>query len=120
MPMKSPAFSLDYFPSADVAWSLYQPTFSVPPSPRPSTTPIGTHGSVGSSNGLWGSDPVTPYSTGTTPPLISKSPRMNSDLNELHSHSLSNSPEQHMSRRTNSATNLAANLSRPYTNTLTS
>ncbi|KAI9863107.1 MAG: hypothetical protein M1813_003927 [Trichoglossum hirsutum] len=114
MPMKSPAFSLDYFPSSDVAWSLYQPTFSVPPSPRPSTTPIGTHGSVGSSNGLWGSDPVTPYSTGNTPPLISKLSRANSDLIEPPSHSLSNSPEQHMSRR------LAANLSRPYAVALSS
>ncbi|KAH0559236.1 hypothetical protein GP486_004252 [Trichoglossum hirsutum] len=120
MPMKSPAFSLDYFPSADVAWSLYQPTFSVPPSPRPSATPIGTHGSVGSSNGLWGSDPVTPYSTGNTPPLMSKLSRANSDLNEHHSHSLSNSPEQQMSRRANSAVNFAANLSRPYANALSS
>ncbi|KAI9786380.1 MAG: hypothetical protein M1839_006840 [Geoglossum umbratile] len=118
MPMKSPAFSLDYFPSEDVAWSLFQPTFSVPPSPRPSSTPLGTHGSTGSSNGLWGSDPVTPYSTGTTPPLISKPTRMGSDLSDLHNNSLSNSPEQHMSRRTTSTTNLAANLPRPYVTTL--
>src|SRR5579862_1459356 len=120
MPMKSPAFSLDYFPSADVAWSLFQPTFSVPPSPRPSSTPLGTHGSAGSSNGLWGSDPVTPYSTGTTPPLVSKPTRMNSDLSELHNTSLSISPEQHMPRHTNSTISLAANLPRPYATTSSS
>src|SRR5438045_1655509 len=103
MSMKSPAFSLDYFPSPDVAWSLFQPTFSVPPSPRPSNTPLDTHGSVGSSNGLWGSDPVTPYSTCTTPPLVTKLTRTNGDLNDSHIQNLSTSSEQQISRRTNSS-----------------
>jgi ribosomal protein L12E/L44/L45/RPP1/RPP2 len=93
MSMEAPAFSLDYFPSADSAWSLFNPTISLPTTPAHSkyATPIhefgwhrlsknlDTYGSHGSSNGPWGSDtlpsePVTPYSTGNTPPTLSRAP----------------------------------------------
>ncbi|KAF2027536.1 hypothetical protein EK21DRAFT_71664 [Setomelanomma holmii] len=88
MSMEAPAFSLDYFSSADAAWSLFKPTISVPTTPAYSryATPVNdfrssksldTYGSHGSSNGPWGSDtapsePVTPYSTDHTPPLLSR------------------------------------------------
>lgn len=93
MSMEAPAFSLDYFSSADAAWSLFKPTIHLPSTPAYSryATPVNefswhrlsknldTYGSHGSSNGPWGSDtlpsePVTPYSTGNTPPHLSRAP----------------------------------------------
>lgn len=98
MSMEAPAFSLDYFPSADSAWSLFNPTISLPSTPAHSkyATPVhefgwhrlsrnlGTYGSHGSSNGPWGSDtlpsePVTPYSTGNSPPTLSRAPTFRSN-----------------------------------------
>lgn len=96
--MEAPAFSLDYFASADAAWSLFKPTLSIPSTPAHSryATPVNnefgwhrlsrhldTYGSHGSSNGPWGSDtlpsePVTPYSTGNTPPTLSRAPTLRS------------------------------------------
>ncbi|KAF9738196.1 hypothetical protein PMIN03_011733 [Paraphaeosphaeria minitans] len=97
MSMEAPAFSLDYFPSPDAAWSLFKPTISMPSTPAHSkfATPVyefgwhrlsknlDTYGSHGSSNGPWGSDtlpsePVTPYSTGNTPPNLSRAPTLRS------------------------------------------
>ncbi|PVH99237.1 hypothetical protein DM02DRAFT_529513 [Periconia macrospinosa] len=91
MSMEAPAFSLDYFSSPDAAWSLFKPTIQIPLTPAYSryATPVNelswyrlsknldTYGSHGSSNGPWGSDtlpsePVTPYSTGNTPPNLSR------------------------------------------------
>ncbi|KAF1962755.1 hypothetical protein CC80DRAFT_521753 [Byssothecium circinans] len=91
MSMEAPAFSLDYFPSDEAAWSLFKPNISVPTTPAHSryATPVNefgwhrlsrnldTYGSHGSSNGPWGSDtipsePATPYSTGNTPPNVSR------------------------------------------------
>ncbi|KAJ4369051.1 hypothetical protein N0V83_006134 [Neocucurbitaria cava] len=68
MSMEAPAFSLDYFSSADAAWSLFRPTISIPSTPSYSrfATPVNefgwqrlaknldTYGSHGSSNGPWG------------------------------------------------------------------
>jgi hypothetical protein len=97
MSMDAPAFSLDYFTSPDAAWSLFKSTISVPSTPAHSryATPVNefgwhrlsknldTYGSHGSSNGPWGSDtlpsePVTPYSTGNTPPNFSRVPNFKS------------------------------------------
>ncbi|KAI9809114.1 MAG: hypothetical protein M1825_002403 [Sarcosagium campestre] len=122
MSMKSPAFSLDYFPSAQVAWSLYQPTFSIPATPKMSMTPLGTFGSAGSSNGQWGSDPITPYSTGTTPPLRYKLSRWSGEQADGHSRSFSTSPEHHQGRRSNASltSTFAASLSRGFSNVASS
>jgi hypothetical protein len=136
--MKAPAFSLDYFPSRDVAWSLFRDNKTVVGG---LTTPIGirsaeswdyfdsrigtTYGSTGSSNGPWAGDllplpsgPQTPYSTGNTPPAfpyLQTRSRHNSTIN-----SLSTSPEQHQqrpNRRTNSNLSAAfASFSRPFAN----
>lgn len=106
--MKTPAFSLDYFPSRAVAWSLFKRRKGR----NCSTTPLkmyqehgsapwdyvnnrlGVYGSAGSSNGPWvgdllPSEPVTPYSTGNTPPSKSKL----SARNQAISGSLSTSPD---------------------------
>lgn len=111
MSMEAPAFSLDYFASADAAWSLFKPDISVPSTPAHSryATPmhefgwhrlsknLDTYGSHGSSNGPWGSDtlpsePVTPYSTGNTPPTLSRAPTFRS-VTTSHT-PFSTSPEQ--------------------------
>lgn len=132
MSMAAPAFSLDYFPSADVAWSLYKPAISMPSlqsSTRlaaPShewqrlTKALDTHGSHGSSNGPWGSDtmpsePVTPYSTGNTPPNMSRTSTARSTVAHTP---YSTSPEQssHLAKKPQQG-NFAsafASLSRPF------
>lgn len=120
MSMQSPAFSLDYFPSQETAWSLLQPTLSIPSTPTVSVsrhpTPaqsinlekwekkLDVYGSAGSSNGPWGSDtipsdPVTPYSTGHTPPALSRTNTYRSSASATAS--FSTSPEQ-STRRSNS------------------
>ncbi|KAH9865020.1 hypothetical protein IAQ61_008966 [Plenodomus lingam] len=142
MSMEAPAFSLDYFSSADAAWSLFRPTISVPSTPAHSrlTTPanefgwhrlsrnVDTYGSHGSSNGPWGSDtvnsePITPYSTGNTPPALSRVSTMRSAQTAGHT-PYSTSPEQsHSGLKRSSATNFAsavAALSRPFANAMSS
>ncbi|OCK78015.1 hypothetical protein K432DRAFT_332843 [Lepidopterella palustris CBS 459.81] len=133
MSMEAPAFSLDYFSSSEAAWSLYQPALSVPSTPNPSrsrfSTPVNywdrldkrldTFGSAGSSNGPWGSDnapseSVAPYSTGNTPPYLSRANTYRSTASATASYSTS--PEQHHQVK-KSNTNLAsafASLSRPF------
>ena len=117
--MKTPAFSLDYFPTDAAAWSIYQrtPINSVVSTPKPIQTPSGLYGSVGSSNGPWGSDPASAsYSCGETPPL--RSNRASSEhLDAQTTQSLSTSPENARSfRRANSglASSFAASISRPF------
>ncbi len=135
--MRTPAFSLDYFPSDIAAWSAYQrtPGTSKPGTPLTPLTATPTpqiyYGSLGSSNGHWASDPPSSYSVGTTPPLRSRGgsveklnnsdptstihhgpPRNNSKstLNlPSQTHSLSTSPEDSRTfRRANSG--LAASI----------
>ncbi|KAI4695386.1 uncharacterized protein J4E84_002012 [Alternaria hordeiaustralica] len=142
MSMEAPAFSLDYFPSVDAAWSLFQPTISVPSTPSQSrfATPANefawqrlaknfdTYGSHGSSNGPWGSDhvsseSVTPYSTGNTPPALSRASTMRSAQTANHT-PYGTSPEQsHTAHKKSSAANFAsavAALSRPFANAMSS
>ena len=140
MSMEAPAFSLDYFPSSEAAWSLYQPLISIPSTPTIShaqiPTPVNpwerlekrldTFGSTGSSNGPWGSDngpsdPVTPYSTGNTPPTLSRPSTHRSTASATASYSTS--PEQHHQHVKKSNSNLAsafASLSRPFSITASS
>lgn len=142
MSMEAPAFSLDYFSSVDAAWSLFKPEISSTSTPVHSryATPnhefgwqglvksLDTYGSHNSSNGPWGSDgqpsgPVTPYSTGDTPPILSRV------LNARTSHTVahtpySTSPEQsHTALKKSSTANFAsavAALSRPFANAMSS
>jgi len=115
--MKTPAFSLDYFPTDAAAWSMYQrtPVSSTVTTPKLVQTPSGVYGSFGSSNGAWGSDPTsTPYSCGETPPHISA--RASAEHLDRQTQSLSTSPDNARSfRRVNSglASSIAA-LSRPF------
>lgn len=140
MSMEAPAFSLDYFPSSEAAWSLYQPLMSIPSTPTIShaqiSTPVNpwerlekrldTFGSASSSNGPWGSDnapsdPVTPYSTGNTPPTLSRPNTHRSTASATASYSTS--PELHHQHVKKSNSNLAsafASLSRPFSITASS
>ncbi|KAH7090463.1 hypothetical protein FB567DRAFT_437997 [Paraphoma chrysanthemicola] len=139
MSMEAPAFSLDYFSSADAAWSLFKPTISVPSTPAHSrfATPVNdfrsaksldTYGSHGSSNGPWGSDtipsdPVTPYSVDHTPPVLSRASTVRTAHTTSHT-PYSTSPEQnHTTLKKSSTTNFAsavAALSRPFSNAMSS
>ncbi|KAF2847773.1 hypothetical protein T440DRAFT_402897 [Plenodomus tracheiphilus IPT5] len=142
MSMEAPAFSLDYFSSADAAWSLFRPTISVPSTPAHSrlaapandfgwhrlSRNVDTYGSHGSSNGPWGSDtvnsePITPYSTGNTPPALSRASTMRSAQTAGHT-PYSTSPEQsHGGLKRSSTANFAsavAALSRPFANAMSS
>jgi hypothetical protein len=142
MSMEAPAFSLDYFSSTDAAWSLFRPTISIPSTPSHSrfATPatdfgwqrlaknLDTYGSHGSSNGPWGSDtvnsdPVTPYSTGNTPPALSRASTMRSAHTTAHT-PYGTSPEQsHTGLKKSSTANFAsavAALSRPFANAISS
>ncbi|CAN9144126.1 unnamed protein product [Alternaria alternata] len=142
MSMEAPAFSLDYFSSVDAAWSLFKPTISVPSTPSHSrfATPanefawqrlaknLDTYGSHGSSNGPWGSDhvssdPVTPYSTGNTPPVLSRASTTRTAHTTNHT-PYGTSPEQsHTAHKKSSTANFAsavAALSRPFANAISS
>lgn len=122
--MKTPAFSLDYFPTDAAAWSMYQktPINSVVSTPKLAQTPSGLYGSVGSSNGPWGSDPASAsYSCGETPPLVSN--RGSSEHLDRQTQSLSTSPDNPRSfRRANSglASSFAASFGRPFSMTSSS
>ncbi|KAI9721192.1 MAG: hypothetical protein M1812_002353 [Candelaria pacifica] len=118
MEMKTPAFSLDYFASEEVAWSLYQPNIAVLSAPKISHTPLGAFGSASSSNGPWSGD----HSTGTTPPLNYKGQRMNVDSPETRSQSLSTSPDLQRTRRSNSnlASMFTASFSKPFSGVVSS
>jgi len=123
--MKAPAFSLDYFPSRTVAWSLFQggkangeSTSPLAGSVAMGSVPwdyfnsrLGVYGSAGSSNGPWSKDaapsePVTSYSTGNTPPAQGKI----SSRNPSFSASLSTSPDFSQRSSKRSASNMSAAL----------
>ena len=122
--MKTPAFSLDYFPTDAAAWSMYDrtPIHSVVSTPKIVQTPSGLYGSMGSSNGAWGSDPASAsYSTGETPPL--RSNRDSSEHLTQNPQSLSTSPDNPRTfRRTQSglASSFAASFSRTLSMTKSS
>jgi hypothetical protein len=142
MSMEAPAFSLDYFSSADAAWSLFNPSISTPSTLAHlrQTTPtndfgwqrlaknVGVYGSHGSSNGPWGSDTgpsesLTPYSTGHTPPLLSRASTIRSAHTTTHT-PYSTSPEQTQTTLKRSSTanfaSAVAALSRPFASALSS
>ncbi len=112
MAMKTPAFSLDYFASEEVAWSLYQPNIAALSTPKISHTPLGAFGSVSSSNGPWSGD----HSTGTTPPLNYKTHRASVENPDPRNQSLSTSPDLQRTRRSNSnlASMFTSSFSKPF------
>lgn len=123
--MKTPAFSLDYFPTDIAAWNMHHkaPINSVVSTPKISQTPSGLYGSIGSSTGAWGSDPASAsYSCGETPPL--RSNRTSLEHLNQQTPSLSTSPDNPRSfRRANSgiASTFAASFSRgPFSMTASS
>lgn len=122
--MKTPAFSLDYFPTDAAAWSKYlrTPINSVVSTPKIAQTPSGLYGSLGSSNGAWGSDPASAsYSCGETPPL--RSNRGSQERLAQHTQSLSTSPDNPRSlRRAHSAlaSTFSANFPRSFSITASS
>lgn len=105
-----------YFPSAEVASSILRP-----PATRPSFSfdmqkPISGPHSAASSVGATNSDPLTPYSTGLTPPTPLKIPKSKQQRTILHT-PMSTSPEQlkHVHRSSsNLASTFAASIARPF------
>lgn len=131
--MRTPAFSLDYFPSKEVATSMFQPLVSITDQsngmqfhPQMGTDMglskadkrLNTFGSVGSSNGPWSGDampsgPTTPYSTGSTPPpTFSRSTTFRSASSAQAS--MASSPER-SKRSSTPFSNALTSFSRPFT-----
>jgi WD40 repeat protein len=130
MSLKTPAFSLDYFPTDLAAWSAYQktPYSSIPSTPRtattPAITPMGAYGSLGS-DGPWGINPhkpTTPSLEGTTPPFRSRGGSSDKLAQAIYqgSQSLSTSPEDsrtfHRRSNTGLAATFAANIKSQFVN----
>ncbi|KAF2135734.1 uncharacterized protein K452DRAFT_260221 [Aplosporella prunicola CBS 121167] len=131
--MRTPAFSLDYYPSREVAASLFQPSIAIPsrsesiysryPGGSDSNLPkidkrLNTFGSAGSSNGPWSGDvmpsgPTTPYSTGTTPPPTFSRTNTYRSFSSAQP-SLASSPERSKRSTTNLSTAWTS-FSRPFT-----
>jgi len=120
LPMKAPAFSLDYFPADASLWvtnSNYKSqATSAAGTPKIAHTPTRIVGSYGSDGAPWSTEPNS-YSCGETPP--SRTPGEGEPT-----HSLSTSPENRLFRRANTAlstaSGFAANFPRPFSNAISS
>ena len=108
--------SEQYFPSLEVAKSQLQPPTSKPGFKLDSRKVLSGPRSMSSSVGASTSDPLTPFSTGITPPSSFKPSHVGSEHND-HLSSMSSSPERfkqaHRSS-SNLASAFAAHLSRPF------
>lgn len=124
---KGLSFSDDYFPNIEMVVESQKSNYSISPSHHHhavALTPIGNSSSYSSSAGghfgaHFGSDPLVPYSTGTTPPMNSLQLRPEDWPNGPNS--LSASPETHHHHnafRRSTSSNLArfapANASPPF------
>lgn len=116
-------YSRDYFQSEEIARSLLKPNVSNMPvrldSRKTLSMPQSANSSVGASN----SDPMTPFSTGGTPPSLFRSSRTNMERTDSQTASISTSPEQHRhAHRSNSnlASAFTASFSRPFSFTASS
>jgi hypothetical protein len=123
--LKAPGFSLDYFPSKDVAWSQFREKKRVSIGPTPTITtslaadyfarPQTTFGSASSSNGPWTAD-FGPHD-GTVPDWAGNTPELSRQT--TFNSSLSTSPDLaggRYSRRSNSSLSVAfAALAKPFT-----
>lgn len=116
MQLKSPAFSIDYYPSPAVAQSLLLSASLFISASKAIQTPLSVQLSAGSSADVWNSDSTTPFSTGTTPPSTTRPNRMSEDRESRGSQSISVSTEQRFTRRSNSnvASTFASSLSRGF------
>ncbi|KAK0378328.1 WD repeat-containing protein [Colletotrichum limetticola] len=121
LPMKTPAFSLDYFPTDASLWTYNtrSQTNSAITTPRTLHTPIRYSGSQGSAEEmLWTGDPGSnSYSCGETPP-----PRGKEYLGEGdQTPSLSTSPSGRTLSRANSGltSSFAINFPRPFSGVAT-
>lgn len=110
-------FTREYFQSEEIARSLLRPKMSDMPvrldSRKTFSMPHSANSSVGASN----SDPMTPFSTGGTPPSLFRPSRTNMERTDSQSVSFSTSPEQHRhAHRSNSnlASAFTASFSRPF------
>ncbi|KAK2760255.1 hypothetical protein FQN54_002323 [Arachnomyces sp. PD_36] len=115
--LDNPAFSLDYYPSMAATQSISQHT--TPPVSNakaiPHATPV-TQSSGRSSTELWHSTSTSPFSTGTTPPMGTKTQRSSMEQRSRpQSISLSGTPEQNSGSRSNLGTALASSLTRSFT-----
>ncbi|KAL8702272.1 MAG: hypothetical protein Q9201_004496 [Fulgogasparrea decipioides] len=105
-----------YFPSVEVATSMLQPSAKRPAftidMQKPASDPHSTSSSIGAST----SDPLTPFSTGLTPPSSSKLSKANRERSNSQI-TMSTSPElyKHIHRSSsNLATAFAASITRPF------
>lgn len=108
---------VNYFPSAEVATSLLQPTSRAQPGVPESGKPAIDGSSGASSLGASNSDPITPFSTGVTPPSSYTAGRRSLERVYSNSQSLSTSPEQlrHAHRSNSNLATAFTSLSRPFT-----
>ncbi|KAI1841643.1 hypothetical protein JX266_012196 [Neoarthrinium moseri] len=121
LPMKTPSFSLDYFPTDASLWhtnaNVRSQAASAVSTPGASYTPLRMPGSWDSTDGYWLGDPGSnSYSCGETPP--SRTPR--DTLSEYDAtQSLSTSPEPRLSRRINATLtqSFASSFPRPFAST---
>lgn len=110
--MALPSYTPEYAPSEEVAIGSRQPMISVSASPKISSTPATAYGSADSSEGARGSktptsEPTTPFSTGSTPPM--GFPRGSTSTAQ----SYSNSPDAQRVSVPNSVNSLGI-LARPF------
>lgn len=110
-------FSHNYFQSEEIARSLLKPSVSETPLRLDSRKTLSMPHSANSSVGASISDPMTPFSTGGTPPSLFRPSRTNIERTDSQSASISTSPEQHRhAHRSNSnlASAFTASFSRPF------
>ncbi|KAI1329972.1 hypothetical protein F5Y16DRAFT_364573 [Xylariaceae sp. FL0255] len=119
LPMKAPAFSLDYFPPDISLWHASNSNFksginSAVSTPKTLHTPIHIVGSYDSEEAVWPGEPEsTSYSCGETPPtrVHHKDHLSGGDPTQ----SLSTSPDNRLLRRANTAlTTSLATFQRPF------
>lgn len=113
--MQLPALTREYAPSVEVAMGNRQPIVSVSNSPYFMNTPNTTYGSLGSVEARKGSktptsEPVTPFSTGSSPPKELRS----SALRSSNAQNISTSPESHRAIPSATSSFGLAALSRPF------
>ncbi|KAI9731180.1 MAG: hypothetical protein M1834_005373 [Cirrosporium novae-zelandiae] len=98
MPLQTPAFSIDYYPSPGVAVSLRRIPRISPTSNHPMFPSNILYESIKSPSHNWSSNgSTTPQLSGATPPT--RLARKNSDRSEYSVYSLNPSPDQRLSRR---------------------
>ncbi|KAI1275402.1 WD repeat-containing protein [Xylaria sp. FL0933] len=116
LPMKAPAFSLEYFPSDVSQWYTSHPNYksqanSGVSTPKTLHTPhiVGSYGS----DDLWTGEPEsTSYSCGETPPT--RTPKDHFSEGDP-TQSLSTSPDNRLLRRATALTSSLASIQRPFT-----